>query len=52
MGGNRPVFEARMHLRRATQGSDIVVADLTWTDALAGELMFEFDMVFVAHIGL
>jgi hypothetical protein len=47
MGGNRPVFEARMHLRRATQGSDIVVADLTWTDALAGELMFEFDMVLV-----
>ena len=47
MGGNRPVFEARMHLRRAVQGHDIVVADLTWTDALAGELMFEFDMVLV-----
>lgn len=47
LGGNRPVFEARMHLRRATQGHDIVIADLTWTDALAGELMFEFDMVLV-----
>jgi len=41
------VFEARMHLRRAVQGHDSVVADLTWTDALAGELMFEFDMVLV-----
>jgi cellulose biosynthesis protein BcsQ len=47
IGGNRPVFEARMHLRRAVQGHDFVVADLTWTDALAGELMFEFDMVLV-----
>jgi cellulose biosynthesis protein BcsQ len=46
-GGNRPIFEARLQLRHATQTSDIVLCDLTWSDSLAGELMFEFDMVLV-----
>ena len=46
-GGNRPIFEARLHMRRAASECDILVCDLTWSDSLAGELMFEFDMVLV-----
>ena len=46
-GGNRPILDARLHLRRAASSSDIVICDLTWTDSIAGELMFEFDMVIV-----
>ncbi len=46
-GGNRPIFEARLQLRHATKTSDIVLCDLTWSDSLAAELMFEFDMVLV-----
>ena len=46
-GGNRPIFEARLQLRHATKTSDVVLCDLTWSDYLAGELMFEFDMVLV-----
>ena len=47
MGGNRPLLEARLHLRRAVSCSDVVICDLTWTDAIAGELMFDFDVVVV-----
>ncbi len=36
-----------MHLRRAASSSDVVICDLTWTDAIAGELMFDFDVVVV-----
>ncbi len=46
-GGNRPILDARLHLRRAATSSDVVICDLTWTDSIAGELMFEFDMVIV-----
>ena len=46
-GGNRPIFEARLQMRRAASECDILVCDLTWSDSLAGELMFEFDMVLV-----
>lgn len=46
-GGNRPILEARLHLRRAASSSDIVVCDLTWSDAIAAELMFEFDLIIV-----
>lgn len=46
-GGNRPILDARLHLRRAASSSDIVVCDLTWTDSIAGELMFEYDLVVV-----
>jgi cellulose biosynthesis protein BcsQ len=46
-GGNRPILDARLHLRRAASSSDIVVCDLTWTDSIAGELMFEYDLVIV-----
>jgi cellulose biosynthesis protein BcsQ len=47
MGGNRPLLEARLHLRRAVSCSDVVICDLTWTDSMAGELMFDFDVVVV-----
>ena len=46
-GGNRPILEARLHLRRAASSSDVVVCDLTWSDAIAAELMFEFDLIIV-----
>ena len=46
-GGNRPIFEARLQMRRAASECDILVCDLTLSDSLAGELMFEFDMVLV-----
>lgn len=46
-GGNRPILDARLHLRRAASSSDVVICDLTWTDSIAGELMFEYDMVIV-----
>ncbi len=44
-GEKRALLEARMHLRRAIDSSQVVIADLTWTDAIEGELMFEFDLV-------
>jgi hypothetical protein len=40
-------LDARLHLRRAASSSDVVVCDLTWTDSIAGELMFEYDLVIV-----
>jgi len=46
-GGNRPILDARLHLRRAASSSDVVLCDLTWTDSIAGELMFEYDLVIV-----
>jgi len=46
-GGNRPIFDARTQIRRALPNCDVLIADLTWTDSLASELMFEFDMVLV-----
>lgn len=46
-GGNRPIFEARTQIRRVLPKCDILIADLTWSDSLASELMFEFDMVLV-----
>ncbi len=46
-GGNRPILDARLHLRRAASSSEVVICDLTWTDSSAGELMFEYDLVIV-----
>lgn len=46
-GTNRPLLEARLHLRRAAASSDVVISDLTWSNAIAGELMFEYDLVIV-----
>jgi len=46
-GGNRPILDARLHLRRAASSTQVVISDLTWTDSIAGELMFEYDLVIV-----
>ena len=46
-GGNRPILDARLHLRRAASSTQVVICDLTWTDSIAGELMFEYDLVIV-----
>jgi cellulose biosynthesis protein BcsQ len=46
-GGNRPILDARLHLRRAASSCEVVICDLTWTDSIAGELMFEYDLVIV-----
>ena len=46
-GGNRPILDARWHLRRAASSTEVVICDLTWTDAIAGELMFEYDLIIV-----
>jgi cellulose biosynthesis protein BcsQ len=46
-GGKRPILDARLHLRRASERAEVVVCDLTWTDAIASELMLEFDLVIV-----
>lgn len=46
-GGNRSTLDARLHLRRAAVSSDVVICDLTWSNTMAGELMFEYDLVIV-----
>ena len=46
-GGNRSLLDARLHLRRAAVSSDVVISDLTWSNSIAGELMFEYDLVIV-----
>jgi cellulose biosynthesis protein BcsQ len=46
-GCNRSLLEVRMHLRRAASSSDIVLCDLTWSKSIAGELMFEYDLIIV-----
>ena len=46
-GGNRPILDARLHLRRASSCFDVAICDLTWTDSIAGELLFDFDIVIV-----
>ena len=46
-GSNRPFMDARLHLRRAASISEIVICDLTWSDCIASDLMFEYDLVIV-----
>ncbi len=46
-GGNRPIFDARTQMRRVASQCEVLVVDLTWSDSLASELMFEFDMILV-----
>lgn len=46
-GGNRSTLDARLHLRRAAVSTDVVICDLTWSNTIAGELMFEYDLVIV-----
>jgi hypothetical protein len=47
VGGTRPVSEAKQKLRRLCYSNDIVVSDLTWSDSVTAELLFEYDLVIV-----
>jgi cellulose biosynthesis protein BcsQ len=47
IGGNQPVQAAKSKLSRLSYNSDIIVADLTWSDSITAELLFEFDLVIV-----
>jgi len=44
---NSSLMEARTHIRRASMSSEITIADLTWSDAIAGELLFQFDLIII-----
>lgn len=44
---NSSLMEARTHIRRASTSSQIIIADLTWSDAIAGELLFQFDLIII-----
>ena len=47
IGGTRPVHEAKLKLRRLCYSNDIVISDLTWSDSMTAELLFEYDLVIV-----
>jgi cellulose biosynthesis protein BcsQ len=47
VGGTRPVHEAKQKLRRLCYTNDIVISDLTWSDSMTAELLFEYDLVIV-----
>ena len=47
VGGTRPVHEAKQKLRRLCYTNDIVISDLTWSDSVTAELLFEYDLVIV-----
>ena len=47
IGGTRPVLEAKQKLKRLCYTNDIVVSDLTWSDSITAELLFEYDLVVV-----
>lgn len=44
-GFRRALIELRRLLQQHSQNREILIADLTWTDHLEGDLLFEFDMV-------
>ena len=41
------LLKAKEALRKGVQNHQVVVADLTWTDVLSPEFLFEFDLVLV-----
>ena len=45
LGRRGAALDARRHLRHAAESSDVVVADLTWSDALDGNWLFDYDVV-------
>lgn len=45
LGRKGAAMEARRHLRHAAESSDVVIADLTWSDALDGNWLFDYDIV-------
>jgi hypothetical protein len=46
-GDNRALLDARIYLRRAIKSSEVVITDLTWSNAINGELLFDFDLVLI-----
>ncbi len=46
-GSGLALLKAKESLRRAKEGREVLVADLTWTDVLPPDFLFEFDLVLV-----
>ncbi len=46
-GSGLALLKAKEALRRSTDGREVLVADLTWTDVLPPDFLFEFDLVLV-----
>ncbi|MFZ9298606.1 MAG: ParA family protein [Hylemonella sp.] len=46
-GAGMALLQARQAMRSANSATEVIIADLTWTDILPAEFMFEFDMVLV-----
>ena len=46
-GGGMALLQAKQALRSANASTEVVIADLTWTDILPAEFLFEFDLVLV-----
>jgi len=46
-GSGIALLKAREAQRKALQANQVVITDLTWTDVLPPEFMFEFDLVLV-----
>jgi hypothetical protein len=46
-GVGMALLQAKQALRSANSSTEVLVADLTWTDILPAEFLFEFDMVLV-----
>jgi hypothetical protein len=46
-GGMRPLQEAKHKLKMLSLDHEVIVADLTWSEAIAGDLFFEYDLVIV-----
>lgn len=46
-GSGMTLLKAKEALRKACAGREVVVTDLTWTDVLPPDFLFEFDLVLV-----
>lgn len=46
-GSGIALLKAKETLRKANESREVVIADLTWTDVLPPDFMFEFDLVLV-----
>lgn len=46
-GSGITLLKAKEALRKSVETSDVIVADLTWTDVLPPEFLFEFDLILV-----
>ncbi len=46
-GSGIALLKAKEALRKANESSEVVITDLTWTDVLPPDFLFEFDLVLV-----